>query len=246
MMSRPRSLLVSALLPLILWPSLIAGQTAGEEEVVRFRFEVVALDNFIRGLFFASGGEETPVFVTNGSFSRTYEFASAQDLTFYRKQSNEDGTVVRQPVAQLNVDSSLNGGFYRILFRKASGEAERYELFPVNFSEHASRGDRLFLVNLCADPIAVALGGKRVQVPGQQTRMLDVQPDANGYLETLVLRRRDAAFEAEAKKNLQVGNGNHTVLFIYPDAENPDWVHVKTLIDAPAEPGDGAEEATSR
>ena len=205
------------------------GQT--EEPLVQFRFQALSLGASISDLFFRSGGEDTPIFITNGSFTGEYRFSGREALTFFRKRTNAEGETIRTPVARLPVSLEWNGRFMRLIFNSTpKDERERYRLFPINFTAEVGQGNRLFLANLCAQPLAIKLGETRLRVEPNSTQMVEVSPDEDGYLETLILRRVDQEYKAESKRNLRFGQGNHGLFLIIPDADNENEVHTRMIV----------------
>jgi len=198
---------------------------------VQFRFQALSLAGSISDIFFRSGGEDIPIFITNGSFTGEYRYSGLEALTFFRKHTNAEGESVRMPVARLPVPPECNGRFMRLIFDSGPrDERESYRIFPINFTAEVGRGNRLFLANLCAQPLAIKLGETQLSVEPRSTQMVEVSPDEDGYLETLILRRVDEEYKAESKRNLRFGQGNHGLFLIIPDADNENEVHTRMIV----------------
>jgi hypothetical protein len=212
-------------------PQVSAQSGPEEEPLVEFRFQALSMAGSISDLFFRSEEKDIPIFVTNGSFTREYAFSGPEALTFFRKSTNAEGETIRTPVARLPVSPGWNGRFMRLVFSPDGGEGrEFYRIFPINFTAEVGQGNRLFLANLCAQPLAIKLGETRLRIEPKSTRMVEVSPDEDGYLETLILRRIDEEYKAESKRNLRFGEGNHGLFLVIPDADNENEVHTRMIV----------------
>jgi len=225
----------------------VASPASAQREkppLVRFKFQMISLDATIDEVRLRKRGEDPRLWIPNGGFSVTRQFAGREAFVLYREKTGNEGGTVRESVARLPVDPSMNGGFYRLLV--LGGGQGKLRLVPIDFSGVRAQADTFFLVNLTESGIAIKLGPDEFGLEAGERRMLETSPDPKGRLPTLILGKSAEGFEPRYKDTLIVGNGNQGVILVFPHDEQDDLLNVRVILTQPLEAGEGEGAETER
>ena len=212
----------------------LRAQQSDAQPPIEFQFQAISLGGTLRSLFYRSDDEDKVIWIPNGGFSRVYEFKRLAPLVIFRRSALADGGYQRDVIGRMPVTPAMHGGFYRLLVMRGDNGQLRIE--SVDFSDVRAKEDSYFLVNLCSEELAIRMGPTRFRLAAGERRMMEISPDENGLLPTLILRREQGEYSAQYEDDFMVGNGNQGVLIIYSDPQRPDLLHTRLILTSPEPP----------